>query len=205
MNTNSLSALHSLDDDAGSHHICITMWPNGVGVGTNFCSQTGQSDWCEEEMPCYEDENKMCHIKNWCVCQWAWEMYVEKNGCDNIVRLRQLRIYARPTAAERRHLRPHLRPHLRRSTSTAIRSTQRRSRPVRCRATQPRTTAGKCLLIRRSPACTPDESDPTTHATALACLKTKCDLDAMRGRANATVSAYNAQHASRLNALAAAQ
>jgi len=79
---------HSVDDDAGSHHICITMWPNGVGNGVDFCEQTGQSDWCKEKRPCHEDDSKRCEIKNWCVCQWAWEMYVEKNGCDNIVDLR---------------------------------------------------------------------------------------------------------------------
>ena len=83
----------SIDDDAGSHHICITMWPNGAGHpgDVNFCEQTGQgtppNDWCEEKMACHEDPTKECEIKNWCVCQWAWEMYVKKQGCENIVDL----------------------------------------------------------------------------------------------------------------------
>ena len=72
-----------LDDDAGSHHICIQMWPGKV----NFCNQTGQPDWCEEEMPCHEDASKTCPIKNWCVCQWAFEAYVQKVGCDAVVDL----------------------------------------------------------------------------------------------------------------------
>ena len=72
-----------LDDDAGSHHICIQMWPSKV----NFCNQTGQPDWCEEEMPCHEDASKTCPIKNWCVCQWAFEAYVQKVGCDAVVDL----------------------------------------------------------------------------------------------------------------------
>ena len=65
-----------LDDGAGSHHICIQMWPSKV----NFCNQTGQPDWCEEEMPCHEDASKTCPIKNWCVCQWAFEAYEKKGG-----------------------------------------------------------------------------------------------------------------------------
>ena len=72
-----------LDDDAGSHHICIQMWPSKV----NFCNQTGQPDWCEDEMPCHEDASKTCPIKNWCVCQWAFEAYVQKVGCDAVVDL----------------------------------------------------------------------------------------------------------------------
>ena len=38
-------------------------------------------------MACHEDPTKECEIKNWCVCQWAWEMYVQKQGCENIVDL----------------------------------------------------------------------------------------------------------------------
>jgi len=73
--------------------MCITMWPNGAGHSgdVNFCEQTGQgtppNDWCEEKMACHEDAGKDCEIKNWCVCQWAWEMYVTKQGCENIVDL----------------------------------------------------------------------------------------------------------------------
>jgi len=69
------------------------MWPNGAGHSgdVNFCEQTGQgtppNDWCEEKMACHEDAAKDCEIENWCVCQWAWEMYVKKQGCENIVDL----------------------------------------------------------------------------------------------------------------------
>ena len=38
-------------------------------------------------MACHEDAAKDCEIENWCVCQWAWEMYVKKQGCENIVDL----------------------------------------------------------------------------------------------------------------------
>merc|ERR1712178_387166 len=31
------------DDDAGSHHVCIDMSPN---TGGNFCTVTGQPNWC---------------------------------------------------------------------------------------------------------------------------------------------------------------
>ena len=106
-------------DDAGSHHICITMWPNGAGHpgDVNFCEQTGQgtppNDWCEEKMACHEDPTKECEIKNWCVCQWAWEMYVKKQGCENIVDLhcesvnmKALEACARTTSDRRQRARP---------------------------------------------------------------------------------------------------
>lgn len=37
------------DDDAGSHHVCIDMASN---TGGNFCSVTGQPDWCSSKMAC---------------------------------------------------------------------------------------------------------------------------------------------------------
>ena len=143
---------HSLDDDAGSHHMCITMWPNGVGHSgdVNFCEQTGQgvppNDWCESKMPCHEDAGQDCDIKNWCVCQWAWEMYVEKQGCANIVDLHceSVNMKALEACASHRQNRHSLSP-----------------------ARQ---------LSAPSPTVA-DEADPTTHATALACLKEKCNLD----------------------------
>ena len=74
------------DDDAGSHHICINL-ASIASNGQNFCSVTGQSDWCSStDMPCHEDSNdSICAIENWCVCQWAFASYIAKaGGCDAI-------------------------------------------------------------------------------------------------------------------------
>merc|ERR1719387_342069 len=68
------------DDDAGSHHICIQMKPD-------FCTVTGQPNWCGEEMPCMGQEGN-CKIGNWCVCQWAFAGYIQRaGGCDSIVNI----------------------------------------------------------------------------------------------------------------------
>ena len=74
------------DDDAGSHHICINL-SSIASNGQNFCSVTGQSDWCSStDMPCHENpDESTCAIENWCVCQWAFASYIEKaGGCDAI-------------------------------------------------------------------------------------------------------------------------
>lgn len=66
------------DDDAGSHHICIKM-------KSDFCTVTGQPDWCGEKMTCMGQDG-VCPIGNWCVCQWAFAGYIkEAGGCDAIV------------------------------------------------------------------------------------------------------------------------
>jgi uncharacterized protein (DUF2237 family) len=66
------------DDDAGSHHICIKMKPD-------FCTVTGQPNWCGDEMQCMGQEGD-CPIGNWCVCQWAFAGYIRNaGGCDSIV------------------------------------------------------------------------------------------------------------------------
>lgn len=68
------------DDDKGSHHICIQM-------KEDFCTVTGQSNWCVEKMPCMDGHGK-CPIGNWCVCQWAFARYIQMaGGCDAIVDL----------------------------------------------------------------------------------------------------------------------
>merc|ERR1719162_625868 len=64
------------DDDAGSHHICIKM-------KSDFCTVTGQSNWCEEQANCMtadgtESATEMCDIENWCVCQWAFAGYLKE-------------------------------------------------------------------------------------------------------------------------------
>ncbi len=76
-------------DDSGSHHICIDLSSLGGGnyQNENFCTVTGQSDWCSsEDMPCHEDPDSYeCSVTNWCVCQWAFASYVQKSGgCENI-------------------------------------------------------------------------------------------------------------------------
>mmetsp|Transcript_88317 Transcript_88317/g.189666 ORF Transcript_88317/g.189666 Transcript_88317/m.189666 type:complete len:169 (-) Transcript_88317:285-791(-) len=68
------------DDDAGSHHVCIQM-------KSDFCTVTGQPDWCSEDMECMGSSG-MCPIGNWCVCQWAFSSYIQSaGGCDAIVDL----------------------------------------------------------------------------------------------------------------------
>jgi len=68
------------DDDAGSHHVCIEM-------KSDFCSVTGQPDWCNDKMECMGG-GPDCKIGNWCVCQWAFARYIQMaGGCDAIVDL----------------------------------------------------------------------------------------------------------------------
>merc|ERR1719490_666819 len=74
------TCIDSGDDDAGAHHICIQM-------EKDFCTVTGQPDWCESEMQCMGQAGK-CPIGNWCVCQWAFATYLHiAGGCDKIVEL----------------------------------------------------------------------------------------------------------------------
>jgi uncharacterized protein (DUF2237 family) len=70
------------NDDAGSHHICIDLSSTNGG---NFCTVTGQDDWCSSEMPCHENQNDVCQVEHWCVCQWAFASYIQNaGGCDAI-------------------------------------------------------------------------------------------------------------------------
>lgn len=73
------------NDDAGSHHICIDV----SSTDENFCTVTGQSDWCSSYMPCdnggSSSSSSDCPVKNWCVCQWAFASYIgTAGGCDDI-------------------------------------------------------------------------------------------------------------------------
>merc|ERR1719181_1188216 len=69
------------NDDAGSHHICIDMASN---TGGNFCTVTGQPNWCGSKMGC-DGSAGQCPVKNWCVCQWAFAAYIQNaGGCDKI-------------------------------------------------------------------------------------------------------------------------
>merc|ERR1712146_515946 len=56
------------NDDAGSHHVCIDMKSN---TGGNFCSVTGQPNWCGSQMACDGAG---------CVCQWAFASYLQRAG-----------------------------------------------------------------------------------------------------------------------------
>uniref|UniRef100_A0A7S4IIS8 Uncharacterized protein n=1 Tax=Prymnesium polylepis TaxID=72548 RepID=A0A7S4IIS8_9EUKA len=70
-----------LNDDAGSHHICIEM-------KADFCTVTGQDDWCSQPSSCM-GQTGQCPIKHWCVCQWAFASYLAKaGGCDKAVDLK---------------------------------------------------------------------------------------------------------------------
>ncbi|GMH92403.1 hypothetical protein TrVE_jg3633 [Triparma verrucosa] len=69
-------------DDRGSHHICIDLSSTSGG---NFCSVTGQPNWCESSMGCHESYSQQCPVEHWCVCQWAFASYIQNaGGCDQI-------------------------------------------------------------------------------------------------------------------------
>jgi len=75
------------DDDKGSHHICIDLQSTAAAAGKShhdFCTDTGQPDWCKQEGGCMGDTSKKCPRKGWCVCQWAFTAYVHANGCGAI-------------------------------------------------------------------------------------------------------------------------
>mmetsp|Transcript_398 Transcript_398/g.599 ORF Transcript_398/g.599 Transcript_398/m.599 type:complete len:226 (-) Transcript_398:156-833(-) len=70
-----------INGDTGSHHICIDL---SSTTGGNFCSVTGQSDWCSSSMTCH-DGGGLCPVQDWCVCQWAFASYLQyAGGCDKI-------------------------------------------------------------------------------------------------------------------------
>ena len=71
---------------SGSHHICIDL---STTSGGNFCEVTGQvqggDNWCNDEGECFDNKDKKCPRKHWCVCQWAFAGYLKKaGGCDKI-------------------------------------------------------------------------------------------------------------------------
>merc|ERR1719148_360542 len=88
-----------LDEDVGSHHICLDMssldgmHPDQTDPTTSqdFCQVTGQPDWCaSQDMACHEGGNGGgCPVVDWCVCQWAFSEYVNAaGGCDKIQQLK---------------------------------------------------------------------------------------------------------------------
>ena len=96
-----------LQDDVGSHHICINL-ASIASTGQSFCEVTGQSDWCSSSMPCHENKYQSCQVGNWCVCQWAFASYMQKaGGCDAIqsiqcdaINMQALSAYASSTQDE---------------------------------------------------------------------------------------------------------
>jgi uncharacterized protein (DUF2237 family) len=75
------------NDDEGSHHICLDIASSNDDDNNNFCTATGQSDWCSSaEMPCHEDSSQSaCSIEQWCVCQWAFASYLQAvGGCNQV-------------------------------------------------------------------------------------------------------------------------
>ena len=53
-------------------------------TGGNFCSVTGQPNWCGSSMAC-DGSAGVCPVQHWCVCQWAFASYLEgAGGCDKI-------------------------------------------------------------------------------------------------------------------------
>ena len=115
-------------------------------------------------MACHEDAAKDCEIENWCVCQWAWEMYVKKQGCENIVDLHcesvnMKALEACASCTSRTNARSHPGPTSQSARVPSASLARAQRVPSACPA--------------RAPAVA-DESDPTEHAEALACLKAKC-------------------------------
>ena len=54
-------------------------------TGGNFCSVTGQPDWCSSQMACDGGRGEQCPVEHWCVCEWAFASYIERaGGCDRI-------------------------------------------------------------------------------------------------------------------------
>jgi len=72
-------------DDIGSHHICIDL---SSTTGGNFCTVTGQPNWCSSNMPCHDSKDNLCPIEHWCVCQWAFAKYIQMaGGCEHIQKI----------------------------------------------------------------------------------------------------------------------
>lgn len=73
------------DTDKGSHNVCIDI-PSSKGG--NFCTVTGQPNWCDDDKECHDQESGICPIQHWCVCEWAFESYLETaGGCDQIAEI----------------------------------------------------------------------------------------------------------------------
>ena len=67
--------------DRGSHHICVKN-VRGTEEKPSFCKVTGQTNWCDQLSECADGSGSKCPIEKWCVCEWAFEDFVKKKGCD---------------------------------------------------------------------------------------------------------------------------
>lgn len=68
-----------MEGDKGNHHVCVDL---NTSAERNFCHVTGQSNWCDQEGACVEDDARMCKRQKWCVCEWAFSKAVDAHGCD---------------------------------------------------------------------------------------------------------------------------
>merc|ERR1719499_49520 len=69
--------------DSGSHNVCIDI--SNVANGENFCSITGQPDWCSETDRCDSIPGRFdCPRQNWCICQWAFASLISARGCEAV-------------------------------------------------------------------------------------------------------------------------
>eukprot|EP00397_Hematodinium_sp_SG-2012_P047590 GEMP01054191.1.p1 GENE.GEMP01054191.1~~GEMP01054191.1.p1 ORF type:complete len:216 (+),score=48.33 GEMP01054191.1:240-887(+) len=76
------------NDDIGSHHVCIDMHTlRDDAEGRNFCTVTGQDNWCVSSMKCDGSAGE-CRVAHWCVCEWAFARYIQKaGGCAKIEKI----------------------------------------------------------------------------------------------------------------------
>ena len=71
------------DGDNGSHHICVkNIAGKSPEKSRTFCQITNQSDWCSKQDSCHSDKDSMCDRSKWCVCEWAFDSFIEEKGCD---------------------------------------------------------------------------------------------------------------------------
>ena len=74
-----------------AYHICIEM---DSSEGSNFCTVTGQPNWCDDQMPCADGAQPggaseailECPVKNWCVCEWAFRDYISAAGGGDAIK-----------------------------------------------------------------------------------------------------------------------
>ena len=71
------------DFDDTHNDVCIEM---DSSEGSNFCTVTGQPNWCDDQMPCADSPGGAseaileCPVRNWCVCEGAFSGYIGKAG-----------------------------------------------------------------------------------------------------------------------------
>jgi hypothetical protein len=69
-----------IDDD--SHNICLDI---PTVEDNDFCDMTGQENWCNGTLPCTENPDELCPVRNFCVRDYSFSAYLERaGGCDRI-------------------------------------------------------------------------------------------------------------------------